>query len=409
MGWMKKNLVVALLVLFAAGACAQTGVGGVGAQAFLQAWFPVVWIVILIAMLATSLAFMVGKGFGMRELEVWGKEELYQAIASAVILGVFSGIIFAMDASAKAFAADILEAGYSMPEQFAERLAAGEAVPRIALHWQYRGDGRIRWEQTAQRLAAGSCVRNDPAAACHFYIARAFLGSTFEKLYKVSDQAVRAYAWLVLLDTLSVNVGFVAGLKFAISIGVSPFGGTSIIYDTIETAFTVMVKSLVLLKFQEIALMYIERGVFPIFMISGLMLRSVWFTRKLGGLLLAMAIGFYTILPFMYILDWYTMDASLANYNLDALGMLGTGTTPESYFETEQPGQAVQNEEDLLFTEYEKDNSVLTYGMLDLAARYALIAFGAPVINLLVWLGFTRALSGFLGGDIEIAGITRII
>jgi len=375
-------------------------------------WEAVAWLTVLISFFVTSLAFMVGRGFGLREIESWGKEELYQAIASAVILGAFMGVVAIMEESSKQLAGDILTAGFT-----ATTFGTG-----VALRWQYNGDSSVRWSKISYGGAIGrevACGANDPQAACHFYIARAFLGSTFEKLSEQAREAAKLYNYFILMDTMSVgfSVNILAKLVtfgFATPI----MGGHSIYYETIETIFSMMAKMLLLLKFQEISLMYIERGIFPGMMVAGLIFRSIWFMRKLGGLLLALAIGLYTIFPFMYVLSWYTMDASQARYDVSALkdylegrsaAVEGALLEEKTGGEAELFGAVVFSGDDAFFTKWRPDGSVEYYGMADLAGRYALIAMATPMIALFVLLGFVRELSGFLGGDIEIAGLTRII
>ncbi len=59
-------------------------------------------------------------------------------------------------------------------------------------------------------------------------------------------------------------------------------------------------KILMITKFQEIFLRFIATALFPALFILGALLRTFTFTRRLGGLLLAMAIALYFIYPSFY-------------------------------------------------------------------------------------------------------------
>lgn len=403
----KMMQLVLLWLLLANSAAAEQQCDGTRMCTLFADWAPITAIVILISLFVVSLAFMVGRGLGMRDIEMFAKEELYQCIASALILGVFISFAALLENTSQSLAGDILVAGTQ---------GTTFGTP-ITMRWEYTGDGSIRW-RTTSALTRERCGANDPFPdkKCHFYLARAFLGSAFEKLSGQAREVAKLYGLSILFDTTSVSLGLnIFGPVFGLGFGMPIFGGNSLLYETLETIFSVMTKMMLLLKFQEISLMYIERGIFPGLMIAGLVFRSIWFMRKLGGLLLALAIGLYTILPFMYVLSWYTMDAAQARYDVSALvtALENKQSATQAVMEERGPRVGVttffHNEYGVFFTHYRSDGSVEYYGMLDLAGRYALIAMATPIIALFVLLGFVRELSGFLGGDIEIAGLTRIL
>jgi hypothetical protein len=60
------------------------------------------------------------------------------------------------------------------------------------------------------------------------------------------------------------------------------------------------IKIMMVTKFQEIMLSFIAKALFPALFVVGAILRTFSFTRRLGGLLLAMAIALYFIYPAFY-------------------------------------------------------------------------------------------------------------
>ncbi len=216
------------------------------------------------------------------------------------------------------------------------------------------------------------------------------------------------------------------------------------------------------IKFQEAILMIInEGGLGQRIFILGILFRSVWFLRKAGGLMIALGIGLMFVLPFLYMLGWYTIDinpfkgifdstsivkkekdtfdtawyetlgaiqgASAATLltlyaigvaNLFSVGgkiqlaflpadaiysiMLG-GVMIEAGNYSSGKGLIAPN----LYTDFSKPEKGIGY--FDLISRYLLIALALPIINLYFLLSFVRSLSPLLGGDHTIPGIARLI
>jgi hypothetical protein len=67
-----------------------------------------------------------------------------------------------------------------------------------------------------------------------------------------------------------------------------------------EITFDWAMKIMTITKFQEVMLRFIAVALFPALFVIGAILRTFTFTRRLGGLLLAMAIALYFIFPSFY-------------------------------------------------------------------------------------------------------------
>ncbi len=81
----------------------------------------------------------------------------------------------------------------------------------------------------------------------------------------------------------------------------SPLVGLSMPLETLGGLFDVATKNLMALRFQQYLLDFLHLAFFPLFLTMGLFLRSLYFTRRLGGLLIALAMGFYLVFPLMYV------------------------------------------------------------------------------------------------------------
>ena len=160
-------------------------------------------------------------------------------------------------------------------------------------------------------------------------------------------------------------------------------------------------------KPQEVGLVY-ATSLAGLLFIIGIVTRSVWFLRKFGGLLIAIGIGLYIILPLIYVLSWYTIDKSTATYSdleidlpkADANLKDAIGSIAVSGFEPNI---------DSLFTQYNDEGKTIKIGILDALGRAYLSNIVIPLLALFTTIGFVRQFSPMIGGDVEIAGLTRII
>ncbi|VVC03833.1 Uncharacterised protein [Candidatus Burarchaeum australiense] len=70
------------------------------------------------------------------------------------------------------------------------------------------------------------------------------------------------------------------------------------------------------LNAQQLFLQYLQASLIPLLLIAGVVLRAIFFTRKLGGLLIAIAIALFTVYPLTYLLFQYSFPISLnVKYN----------------------------------------------------------------------------------------------
>ncbi len=376
----------------------------------------IVVLVIVIGFLLMGTIYMVAYAFDFKTIQIFVKNELIQLAASAFILGNVLFFVYLMDSFSQQSAADIL----------AMQGGAGSVTWKSSGLWQVNPGSLIN--VTREKMAGGKwtgrweVVEIGPGAPagntfnctspCHIYLARAYLGLTYERVYEIARSIVKSYATLSWLDYFRVGafVNIIA-IVLTIKITVMPFTGLSMVYHSLGICFDFMVKAMAALKFQEMTLLYIQNGIFPVFLISGIILRSIWFLRKLGGLLIAIAIGVYTVYPLMYVLCWYTIDTSstLININTSLVPNTNGFRTPILPWETLNLGLNNDEVEKLLFTSYDPVTNIPTPGVLDIAAGLMLPAVVVPMLNFFVTIAFIKTLSASLGGDVELAGLTRIL
>jgi hypothetical protein len=107
------------------------------------------------------------------------------------------------------------------------------------------------------------------------------------------------YIWTSMAAEFSFNIEFLFEMPGMFTF--TPWRGFFTMPNTIkEQCFDYAIKIMTLNMFQEGLVRFIAVALYPALFVSGAILRSLAFTRKLGGLLLAMAIALYFVYPSFY-------------------------------------------------------------------------------------------------------------
>ncbi|MEM3431313.1 MAG: hypothetical protein QXW80_01660 [Candidatus Micrarchaeia archaeon] len=350
-------------------------------------WILIAYLVILIVALLLGIAFMISKVFAMHELEAWTREEAMNLIISIAILVLFTAFVGVAEQIANSLSKDVLSSSVS-----------ASASGNIS-YWQYiPNEGRWKTIETSNP----SCEY-----PCYIYMARGFLGSLYEKYGESLKSIAQYYFVSVFYSTQSIGSGvdFTWGkFKFEFGMGFPLNAGLTIYNNILATVVSEYLKIITAIKMQEIALVYLS-SLAGMFFILGIISRSVWFLRKFGGLFVAAGIGLYLIFPMVYVLSWYTIDRSAIIFEVD-LPQPVSSDDPLSFF---TGGIGGLGNVDLLFTRYNDNGSVISIGMLDSLGRSYIPIIVVPILAIFTTLGFIRHFSPMIGGDPEIAGLTRII
>jgi len=357
------------------------------AQSLLAAWPDwITWTAIIMLGTATiiGIAYMIGKTFAIPSWEAFAKDEFANILFTAFIAFMFISFVGVIESVTNSLATDMLS---SVP--------ATQSSTAIQ-YWTYN-DATGRWGTSP---TPGSCQY-----PCQFYIARAFLGSTYEKYAGQIKEVSKALATSKYLE--SIGMGFAFELKglpgfdpLAINFGLPLYSGRAIFNNSLATALSEFLNTAANLKLQESLLVYLS-GLSGIFFVSGLLFRILWFTRKFGGLLIAAGIGIYTIFPIAYALAWYTVDRTTVTIQEDTLP---AGTVSEGGI-----GAPGTTDISSLFTEYDGKGKPTKVGLLDSLGRSYIMTMVTPMIAIFITLGFIRQFSPMIGGDTEVAGLSKLI
>ena len=155
----------------------------------------------------------------------------------------------------------------------------------------------------------------DNIAICFAYNYLSGSGYTYMGIYHPSILSI-------IMDLLTAFFSLNAILGLIGSLGVSIFGFTLSFGSVVAPLLNTMqyfIKYLVTMAIgtlvQSSVLSFVAVTAITVILPTGLILRTFYPTRKIGGFLLALAIGTYVVLPLSYVLDAFTASTYLANVN----------------------------------------------------------------------------------------------
>lgn len=460
----------------------------------LKTWGDWVWFAgaaLGITTILAALAYMLAELLMSDKMKSWAKMELVEIFYSAVIISL---AIFALPIMDGVVQGSLMVSNFGM----------GGGTPgcggTVTSTYVPMADyGFIRTQQKYDCVdicGAKIAERNDSAYhgidSCHMRLGIWYMREVFDETKQFAYDTYVSYIETAMIAEFAINIEFV--FEAAGFFTFTPWKGFFTIGNAVKSmAFDWAIKIMMLTKFQEVFLSFIAKALFPALFIIGALLRTFVFTRRLGGLLLAMAITLYFIFPSFYafaaliMLDikndplvqaqWYGSPAnphhlpdppiakvmyfpgnattihgiggsgSSAQYTLqdaqDKLMELEMEDSKQNMQEIEECSGGVMPKFDLSSRQFnalsdgEKNSTMVKLwgmaeswlgtmskvnkldkfldiawrpgGYLDSLARLAFWAAFFSFISVIGCIAAIRSLAMTFGGDIEIAGLTRLI
>ncbi len=215
---------------------------------------------------------------------------------------------------------------------------------------------------------------------------------------------INLYAELAQLFNIAALDGYYASMTF-VYCGAANIACTfipKVFKYAIMWTFYVPAFTLIDLQLESLALLYAEFWIIlefmyiaiPVFLIPGVILRSILPTRGLGGMMIAAAIGFYMLLPLLFAVAYYftsTSTLSCTNTNTLDLQRYGAGTAAQTnaLTPTSPLPNTLKNIEVCMNSYW---LSVVFYPSLILALTYAVIT----------------QIAEFIGGMTKLSGRLRV-
>ncbi|MGC8647281.1 MAG: hypothetical protein ACP5SA_00470 [Candidatus Micrarchaeia archaeon] len=442
---------------------------------------PLVIIALLLDSAFIAIWYLIGALLGNSTVKAGARDEFYQLIGTAILIAIVIAAMYiiantyiSMLNSTKLMSSSAISTMCSNLQNYEKSGAHPFSVLNAYLNGGENFAGLCNMVNSVSTSSSLTAQLNYPLAATSVIIAN------------LTNQTVNDYntaflfdAWVGFLSKLSpqINVcvypGYVSPCMiplygtlqppiFLLHTQFTPYAGYSMIYKLLTPLGTLMTTAIEFFVAQ-LSINVIAIYIWPYLIFFGLLFRSVFFTRRLGGLLIAAAIGAVVFLPAIYSLEYLTLANTTPAYNVTYGYSTSTSivlqksptsasfytlnffalpnlTEALNYYSCLPPGGNLLEGEfedigvllipfytvvgviisdvssgsvipNLALPAYCSPNNVLpaTYMLFNAYGIMGITAYLLPLINLLITLSAIIGLSALLGGDTELAGLARLV
>ncbi len=243
---------------------------------------PIAFIAVLISFLVAAVIFMVGVAFGSDRIRNFGIGEFYEAVATAIIVGAFlyiCAVIFGI-------------------------------LPAFAV-------GTINPYATSLNL-----ISTTISAAQNMY------GSIFNAYMSVSFSISQSITPNLGGPVSALAKTLVSSLP-QIIINIYSIPATIFFLDPAQAIAAFISDGISILYAEYYLMIFFAIAAIPAFLIPGVILRSLFPTRAVGGILIAFAIGFYLVMPTLFAVAFYfTVPSVLASMQAATFQVTRFSTNP---------------------------------------------------------------------------------
>lgn len=307
------------------------------------------------------------------------KTELYMSMINAVILGVLIAAFSSngMIATALSGITNNVSQGYSCPSQMEYNSALCFAYNYVV--------------GTSQVDVHGSAYPT-------------IFDSTVTLLVPLSAM----YATLSIVNSMSFSLG-------PISFGLS--GSMKPVLTAIGYAIDALTVALMSVEVQGFMLMFISASALPILMPIGIALRCLYFTRRLGGALLAITIGLFAVLPMTYVLDATIVNSYAVEFNPSSLTAVLSNSTGvqggllnevSAYQSNSVTASSAFNYMTGLVSGFINGIQQLLNGLANFVAIIVVQAFLMPAFSIILTVISIREFARILGSEVHLGRFNYI-
>jgi|GEM_PF-578090 len=253
-----------------------------------------------LATVIIALVYMLSELLMNDKMKIWAKSELTEVFYSAIII-VLAVSLTTPSASGVSIIDSVVQGaiggGGGNPGPTGSATSAWVQVKDSSGKQVYQakdicdlGIGNIGEEESSVYHGISSC---------HMRLAIWYLREVFNEAKDFAFDVYISYIFTSMIADFTINIEFL--FEKAGFFTFTPWRGFFTVGNTIKAlVFDWAIKIMMITKFQEIMLRFIATALFPALFVIGALLRTFFFSRRLGGLLLAMAIALYFIFPAFY-------------------------------------------------------------------------------------------------------------
>lgn len=230
----------------------------------LSDWLMISAILVMLSTVVAALVYMVGSFLSNDKVKAWAKIEFVEIFYSIILLVIVVSALGMLDEFAKQSASDSNLFGAVTCSKDFDASPYYEGIP------------------------------------CHIRLGMEYMNQLF---IEGKDIAYEIYVWYSVTSVIAeANINLETIYEQSGVFAYNPLRGFFTVGNVIKlTMFDYIVKILTVNKFQEVLLRFVALALFPVMFTLGIVLRSFFFTRKLGGLLMAFSLALYFIYPMFYV------------------------------------------------------------------------------------------------------------
>jgi hypothetical protein len=250
---------------------------------YLGAALPLAAVLLTTGVIIAGIVYALGNALSNDKMKAWAKTEIFEILFSAIILSTVLFAVFSFDQVVNYIA--------TSPNIAHDSIASGVCSTKLSLP-QYKS-----------------------IPFCHIKLAIYFLNSLFNELKGMGEKVYLKYLVTSTMADFSINIEIATEMAGFFTF--NPLRGFFSIDNIIlNELFEYITRIMVVTKLQEVFIAFISIALFPILLTMGLVMRSFAFTRRLGGLLAALAIALFFVYPMFYVFGAFSIDnIKLAIFN----------------------------------------------------------------------------------------------
>jgi len=255
-------------------------------SALMQNYIGAIGAVFMFTIALALIVYLVGSLLMNDKIKLWAKMEIYEIIFSAIIiLMIFSLVPVATEITNAAL--NIGTSGQSANTATYMKFATPSGY--VERKVDICGD--------PTQLPPGY----ENISACHIRLAVYYFRVVYDEGRKFGYDILRTYSWTSMLGDTSITIQTIYE-KMGMVMWAPWKGFFTLRNQVLEFCFNWATTMMFIAKFQEILLKFFAIAGFPVMLVLGGLLRTFTFTRRLGGLLIGLAIAGYFIYPAIYAL-----------------------------------------------------------------------------------------------------------
>ena len=237
-------------------------------ELFKQGWFSD-WnalglLGVMITIIIIAIAAMIGQAFNLTEVKAFSRAELMQAVISLLLIAGLMGLVQFFD------------------------LVAIQTIDTMHLP-----------------------VACTPTQPCYITAAITYMDNVQDVANQYSQNTLQESFERMRVAQRGANVQFNVWYMAFAGATTQWNAGESIQAERAGTLFEMLAKLIVSLYAQKYFLQVVSFGIAPVLLLLGIILRTFFFTRKLGGLLLAIAISLFIVYPLTFTFAWFTLNVTV--------------------------------------------------------------------------------------------------